>query len=84
MEEIAHFRAFVAARSSRVLIKSELHLQHAVDAVDAVVANLGVLWLSPDAVVHAVPELPPTTLPCKMWGGGASMAMTTRHMLYCT
>ena len=41
MEEIAHFRAFVAARSSKVLNKSELHLQHAVDAVDAVVANLG-------------------------------------------
>ena len=46
MEEIAHFRAFVAARSSKVLTKSELHLQHAVDAVDAVVANLGVLCLS--------------------------------------
>lgn len=43
MEEIAHFRAFVAARSSKVLNKSELHLQHAVDAVDAVVANLGIL-----------------------------------------
>ena len=41
MEEIAHFRAFVAARSSTMLNKSELHLQHAVDAVDAVVANLG-------------------------------------------
>lgn len=44
MEEIAHFRAFVAARSSKVLTKSELHLQHAVDAVDAVVANLGAPW----------------------------------------
>ena len=41
MEEIAHFRAFVAAQSSKLLIKSETHLQHAVDAVDAVVANLG-------------------------------------------
>lgn len=46
MEEIAHFRAFVAARSSKVLTKSELHLRHAVDAVDAVVANLGALRLS--------------------------------------
>lgn len=44
MEEIAHFRAFVAARSSTILAKSELHLQHAVDAVDAVVANLGMPW----------------------------------------
>ena len=43
MEEIAHFRAFVAAQSSKLLIKSETHLQHAVDAVDAVVANLGQL-----------------------------------------
>ncbi|KAL0020504.1 hypothetical protein WJX79_001536 [Trebouxia sp. C0005] len=43
MEEIAHFRAFVAAQSSKLLIKSETHLQHAVDAVDAVVANLGPL-----------------------------------------
>ena len=43
MEEIAHFRAFVAAQSSKLLIKSETHLQHAVDAVDAVVANLGML-----------------------------------------
>ena len=41
MEEIAHFRAFVAAQSSKLLIKSETHLRHAVDAVDAVVANLG-------------------------------------------
>ncbi len=41
MEEIAHFRAFVAAQSSRLLTVSETHLQHAVDAVDAVVANLG-------------------------------------------
>ncbi|KAL0018632.1 hypothetical protein WJX77_009530 [Trebouxia sp. C0004] len=43
MEEIAHFRAFVAAQSSKLLLKSETHLQHAVDAVDAVVANLGPL-----------------------------------------
>ena len=50
MEEIAHFRAFVAARSSKVLTKSELHLQHAVDAVDAVVANLGAPWLSDECV----------------------------------
>ncbi len=41
MEEIAHFRSFVAAQSSKLLTKSETHLQHAVDAVDAVVANLG-------------------------------------------
>ena len=46
MEEIAHFRAFVAAQSSKLLNRSETHLQHAVDAVDAVVANLGMpaLW----------------------------------------
>lgn len=50
MEEIAHFRAFVAARSSTILAKSELHLQHAIDAVDAVVANLGMPW----ALVHPV------------------------------
>ena len=41
MEEIAHFRAFVAARCSTLLMRSETHLQHAIDAVDAVVANLG-------------------------------------------
>ena len=41
MEEIAHFRAFVAAKYSTLLMKSETHLQHAIDAVDAVVANLG-------------------------------------------
>lgn len=41
MEEVAHFRAFVAARSSTLLAASDIHLQHAVDAVDAVVANLG-------------------------------------------
>lgn len=70
MEEIAHFRAFVAARSSKVLTKSELHQRHAVDAVDAVVANLGARWLSPDAVVPVVPALPPTTPPCRKGGGG--------------
>ena len=43
MEEVAHFRAFVAARNSVLLAASEEHLQHAVDAVDAVVANLGIL-----------------------------------------
>lgn len=43
IEEIAHFRAFVAARSSTLLAASDIHMQHAVDAVDAVVANLGIL-----------------------------------------
>ena len=61
MEQIAHFRAFVAARSSRVLAQSELHLQHAVDAVDAVVANLGASRLPDDAFVPVVPK-PPSTL----------------------
>lgn len=41
IEEVAHFRAFVAARSSTLLAASEVHMRHAVDAVDAVVANLG-------------------------------------------
>ena len=63
MEQIAHFRAFVAARSSKVLAKSELHLQHAVDAVDAVVANLGASRLSDDAFVPVVPVYPPAPPP---------------------
>lgn len=46
VEEVAHFRAFVAARNSILLAASEEHLQHAVDAVDAVVANLGNLLIS--------------------------------------
>lgn len=53
MEEIAHFRAFVAARSSSLLAASEIHLQHAWDAVDAVVANLGALMLTCKCAVPA-------------------------------
>ena len=51
LEEIAHFRAAVAHQHSRTLASSQAVMQHVLDAVDAIVGNLGSLQPALEAML---------------------------------
>ena len=46
VEQIAHFRGFVASHNSKILLSSAEAHTKALDVVDAIVANLGELCLT--------------------------------------